>query len=105
EMFVDHFGVFLPFFHRESFLANIRSRELLRIAPVLVYAVLAVAAGSHLDSTIRAQQNAWYCRAKNLYAETAHDPPQPLQVIQAAACIIFQSQMSRDYSVTWLVMG
>ncbi|KAK2762206.1 hypothetical protein FQN54_001215 [Arachnomyces sp. PD_36] len=64
-----------------------------------------MAARSHPDSTIQAQKEAWYCKAKELYAETQHDPHQPLQIVQAAACIIFQALMSRDYSVAWLVMG
>lgn len=105
EIFLDHFDAFLPFLHRASFLENIRSGELPQRAPALIYASLAISAGSHSDSTVRAQQEAWYCKAKALYAETAHDPQQPLQVIQAAACIIFRALMCRDYSVAWLVMG
>lgn len=104
-IFLDHFDAFLPFFHRASFQDDIRSGDLPRRAPALTYAVLAIAAKSHSDSTIRARHQVWYYKAKTLYEETAHDPHQALQVLQAAACIIFQALMSRDYSVVWLVMG
>lgn len=105
EIFLDRFDAFLPFLHRASFLENIRSGELPQRAPAFVYSSLAISAGFHSDSAVKAQQEAWYCKAKTLYAETVHDPHQPLQVIQAAACIIFRALMCRDYSVAWLVMG
>lgn len=105
ETFLDNFHVFLPFLHRASFLESIKSRELLIRAPTLVYAIIAIASKSHPDPTIQAKQDAWYCKAKSLYEETAHDPHHPLQIIQAAACIVFQALTVRDFSVVWLVMG
>jgi hypothetical protein len=103
--FLDHFVAFLPFLHRESFVENMKSGELPSKAPALVYAIIAIASKSHSDPKIQAQQGDWYLQAKTLYAQTGHDPHQPLQVLQTAACIIFQAMMCRDYSVAWLVIG
>ena len=105
EIFFKYFHCFLPFMHRESFLEKIKSQELAARAPALLYAILTISARSHADPAIQAQQEVWFGRAKSLYAEAEHDPRQPLQIIQAAACIILHSQLVGDYSTAWLMMG
>jgi len=96
---------YIPIFHRQSFTSAVAQQGLDCTTPLLVYAIIALAAGCHPDPTVRSCQQSWFDEAKSLYAATGHSPDHPLETLQAAACILLQALITAEHSTAWLVLG
>ncbi|KAF2145307.1 uncharacterized protein K452DRAFT_264207 [Aplosporella prunicola CBS 121167] len=107
DLFFSHFHVFVPCLHEKSFRETIYNFQNLPGDPsaVLVYTVLAIAASMHSDPSTKACQDDWFSKAKELYKRSKKIHPKSTQLVQAAACIMFQAMVSGDTQGLWWTMG
>lgn len=105
DLFLAKFSAWLPCFHENRLRESIKSGELQQEAPVLVYAILAIAARLSPKQSIRSQEFGWYTNAKYLYEMTEHNSEPSLRILQAAACVIFYSQAMCNYSTQWMFLA
>ncbi|KAK3690491.1 fungal-specific transcription factor domain-containing protein [Podospora appendiculata] len=105
DLFFDRYHDYLPLFHRRTLAEAVSTEGLITASPLLLYSIMATAADTHPDLAIQAQRNQWFEKAKVLYAGTGHAPKQPLETLQAAACILLYALITSEYSTAWLVLG
>jgi hypothetical protein len=105
SLFFEHFYAIFPCFHRSMFMQQLQDRTLQTEAPLLLYAMCAIAARYHRDPNIKNKCNEWYQQAKFLYDLTPRDPHPALRTIQAAMCILAFGSTIGDFSSAWLFMG
>ncbi|KAK3319552.1 fungal-specific transcription factor domain-containing protein [Cercophora scortea] len=105
DLFFDRYHDYLPLLHRQTFTQAVSTEGLITTSPLLLYSIMAITAQTHPDPAIRSQRNKWFEKAKVLYAATGHAPKQPLETLQAAACILLHALIVSEYSTAWLVLG
>jgi hypothetical protein len=64
QYYFAYFHTCLPCLHKASFIDRVVRQELQERAPVLLYAVISMAASRHPDPVVRACQHAWFVQAK-----------------------------------------
>jgi hypothetical protein len=74
-------------------------------SPLLLYSMLAVAAGFHSDPSIKLCRANWYEQAKLLYDFTGRDPHPALRTIQAVVFLVYHAYTCGDFSACWLYIG
>ncbi|KAH6684820.1 fungal-specific transcription factor domain-containing protein [Plectosphaerella plurivora] len=106
-IFFQRFYPILPIFFEERLSAALLKATTAKPEPEssLLFAFLALVAGSHPAADVKSQQSAWYGKARHLYDQTLHIPSEPLQTLQAAACIVLHALIVGDHSAAWLVLG
>ncbi|OCL14386.1 hypothetical protein AOQ84DRAFT_384756 [Glonium stellatum] len=105
ELFFLHFYPLLPCFHKTTLLDEVKSQEIQKQAPFLVYAIISMTAKFHPDPTIQACRDEWFNQAKALYELTQRDTLPGLRVIQAGICIVFHASTLGQFSPAWLSLG
>ncbi|KAF2118153.1 fungal-specific transcription factor domain-containing protein [Lophiotrema nucula] len=105
HLFLTHFHHILPCFHKASLLRDVRNRYLQTRAPLVLYAIISLAAQMHHDPAIQVQQNDWYNQAKFLYELTTREPDHALRTLQAIVCLQLHGCAKGDYSAMWLSIG
>lgn len=106
--YFDQHHMFLPFLHKSRYLKVVEyfNRDYPdRQEAALLHAVIAVAAASHPDSTVRDHQVQWFTRAKQLCEDTRERKYPSLQGIQASLCITILGWTTGDYPLSWLYIG
>jgi hypothetical protein len=103
RLFSERLHAYIPLFPKQQPVFDVGSAHL--DSPLLFAAMKALAASAYPEARIRALQGRRYEAAKTLYNETGHQPTQPLQTLQAAACIVLQALVAGDHSTAWLCMG
>lgn len=73
--------------------------------PVLLYAVISMAASLHPDAEIQACQQPWFERAKSLYKSVDFNPDEGVDVVLAACCLVLQAFAVGEYTTGWLILG
>ncbi|OJD28854.1 f-actin capping protein beta subunit [Diplodia corticola] len=107
DIYFAHHQVFLPFLHKSQY--QQRVKRFRRESPdrqdaALLYAVLAIAAASHPDPTVRDRRLEWFAKAKQLSGNTEKRYAS-LQEIQASLCICLLAWTTGDYPLCWLSIG
>ncbi|KAF2187702.1 hypothetical protein K469DRAFT_685583 [Zopfia rhizophila CBS 207.26] len=105
ELFFTNFYDVFPCFHITTLMEQIRSQYLQTQAPLLLFAICALAARYHQDPSVRLSQNDWYEQAKFQYELTQRDPHPALRAIQTAICLVFHAYTTGDFSAAWLFLG
>ncbi|KAK0614571.1 fungal-specific transcription factor domain-containing protein [Immersiella caudata] len=105
DLFFERVQWYFPLFHRQSLVSAVKSGELMRESPLLLYSILSLAARFHPDSSIRDCRLNFYDKSRALYETTPHLPERPLETLQAAACISLQAFMLGDHSIASLTVG
>ncbi|KAM0622080.1 hypothetical protein ACHAPH_006270 [Verticillium nonalfalfae] len=107
SIFFQRFYIHLPIFSKERLSAALSTAATAASARrrPLPYALFALVAANHTAADVQAQQTGWYDVAKHLYGQTSHIPDEPLQTLQAAACIVLHALVVGDHSTAWLVLG
>jgi Fungal specific transcription factor domain len=105
QKFFACFHTLLPCLHEASFIDRIVSRELQEQAPVLLYAIISLAARLHPDPTVQARQHAWYVHAKSLYGSVEHSHTTSLELIQASCCLVLHATGTGEHTVAWQLIG
>jgi hypothetical protein len=105
DLFFERIQWYFPLFHRQRLTSAVKTGELLRNSPLLLYSILALAARFHPDPSIRAAQPNLYDKSRALYETTTHLPEWPLETLQAAACISLQAFIFGDHSIASLTVG
>jgi hypothetical protein len=103
EVYFARIYQYIPVIHKGRFMARLEQRGLEGIPSVLLFALAAVTAQQHLDKTIQQQAEAWYDEAKAQLSEQLHSPLRPLETLQAALLLIYQSITYTDFSTCWLL--
>lgn len=102
ELFFEKLYHFLPILHKETILTNIVENKSCRL---LLFAISAVAASFHPHREVQDSQDRWLREAKRLFCTAVHTMDHPLQTLQAANLIIYQSMLMTDYCTAWMVLG
>lgn len=105
DIFFDRFSWLLPCFREATLREGFSTQEIQNRAPVLAYAIFAMAAPHHSEAAIRDQAESWYNNAKLSYDLTDHHSDRTLWVLQAAVCIIFHCFTTLRGSGMWLFIG
>jgi hypothetical protein len=105
ELFFSHFYPLLPCFHKTTLLGEVKSQEIQKQAPFLVYAIISMSAKVHSNPDIQAYRDEWFNQAKALYELTQRDTLPGLRVIQTGICIAFHASKLGQYSTAWLSLG
>lgn len=105
DTFFDHVYLVLPCFHKKTFMEKLQSGNIQAQSPLLLYSMLAVAAGFHNDAFVKARRTEWYEQAKFLYDFTGRDPYPALRTLQAALCLVYHAYTCGDFSACWLYIG
>jgi hypothetical protein len=105
NLFFKHLYNKFPCFHRVTFLNEVRNEHLQVQAPLVLYAMCALAARHHHDPAIRSQRDNWYEEAKFLYELTKKNPEPALRTIQTVLCLVFYAWTVGDFSAGWLYLG
>lgn len=105
EIFFDKIYFVLPCFHKYTFMKELESSRIKEQSPLLLYSILAVAAGFHNDRSIKARCAEWYEQAKFLYDFTGRDPYPALRTLQAVVFLVYHAYTCGDFSACWLYIG
>ncbi|KAK7742415.1 hypothetical protein SLS62_010723 [Diatrype stigma] len=105
DIFLSKFIALIPCFHEQRLRDSIEKGELQNEAPVLVYIMVAMAARSHQDESIRRQEKGWYTNAKLAFDLTTHDSEPALRILQAAACLVTYANIVYGVSPMWTLLG
>lgn len=105
ELFFDKLYFMLPCLHKETFLEELRNGHMIAQSPLLIYSLLAVAAGFHHDPSIKARRSDWYEQAKFLYDFSGRHPESGLRTIQAVVFLVYHAYTCGDFSSCWLYIG
>lgn len=105
EIFFDKIYHVLPCFHKRTFMEQIWNGHIQTQSPLLLYSLLAVAAGFHPDPAIKARRKEWYEQAKLLYDITGRAPNPALRTIQAVMFLVYYAYTCGDFSACWLYIG
>ncbi|RFU81816.1 mfs transporter [Trichoderma arundinaceum] len=98
DLFFEKFYRYFPILHKQTILSAINSQGTDGVPPVLLFAIIAVSAGSHPDLQIRRSQPFWYERAKIRLSKEMQLPHNVLQTLQAAVLVIYLGLAFVDYS-------
>jgi len=102
DIFFERFYPYLPVIHRPTLVGRLPADG---TAPVLLYAICAVAADAHPSPDIQRRQGGWFAAAKAHLSRSMHSPERALQTMQAAVLVIYQATVQTDFSTSWLVLG
>lgn len=105
DIFVREFSRMLPCFREAALREAFGKEEIQNQAPVLAYAIFAMAAPYHPDPSIQAQARSWYTNAKLSYDLTNYQGEPALRVLQGSICIIFHAFTIMDTSTIWLFLA
>lgn len=105
KIFFERNHFYFPLFHRQSMMELVDTGELAQNCPLLLFAIMALAAKFHPEPSVRVLQASFYEKSRALYEATTHLPEQPLQTLQAAACITHYAFSVGDHSDAALTIG
>jgi hypothetical protein len=103
EVYFAKMYQYIPIIHKGRFMARLEQHGPEGVPSVLLFAIAAVTARQHLDKAIQQQASAWYDEAKAQLTEQLHSPLRPLETLQAALLLIYQSITYTDFSTCWLL--
>ncbi|UKZ83857.1 hypothetical protein TrVFT333_011671 [Trichoderma virens FT-333] len=105
DLFFEKFHRYFPIFHKQSIVSAIKSHGIEGIPPVLLYSIIAVAAGAHPNRRFRQAQEIWYEEAKCLVSREIRLPDHVLQTLQAAVLVVYLGLAFVDYSSSFVMLG
>jgi hypothetical protein len=105
EIFLFRFCALIPCFHEQRLRDAIDQGQLQAEAPVLVYAIIAMAAKYHPEQSVKCQEDGWYRNAKLSFDLTAHNSEPALRILQAAVCLLCYSTIVCDFSTVWILQA
>ncbi|TFB00130.1 hypothetical protein CCMA1212_008190 [Trichoderma ghanense] len=105
DLFFDKCYRYFPVIHRQTILDAMKSEGADGIPPVLLYAIIAVAAGVHPNCQIRQSQQSWYEQAKSLVSKEIQQPHHVLQTLQSAVLVVYLGLALVDYSSSIVILG
>lgn len=105
DVFFERFHLNLPILHRGRLTARLRALGIEGNPPLLLLAIMTVAASGHPNPRIRANQAHWRLLARDALKRSLPTEEHPLQTLQAALLLIFDALQEGDYPVTWMMLG
>jgi len=105
DLFFERVQWYFPLFHHKSLIASVKTGELRKSCPLLLYSIMAVAARGHPNPSIRAAHVTFHKKSQALYEVTTHVPDRPLETLQAACCIVLQAFILGDHSNAAFVLS
>ncbi|KAH6603242.1 mfs transporter [Trichoderma cornu-damae] len=105
DLFFEKLYRYLPVIHRQTITSAMDSRGVEGVPPVLLFAIVAVSAGSHPDPRIRQRQPCWYEEAKSRVSKEMQLPHHVLQTLQAAVLVVYLGLVLVDYSPPIMILS
>lgn len=105
DVFFERFYLSLPILHKGKLTARLQAHGVDGTPPLLLLAIMTVAASGHPNPQIRANQAHWRLLARDALKKSLPTEEHPLQTLQAALLLIFDALQEGDYPVTWMMLG
>lgn len=105
RIFFSQYHILLPCLHQNSFMSRVSRDRFLAQPNALIWAVLAVAANTHSNTTLQACCLPWLSKARELFDASIKTLCHPTETLQAAVWIIFQAYVMADMSEMWVFLG
>ncbi|KAJ4165804.1 hypothetical protein LMH87_007419 [Akanthomyces muscarius] len=105
KVFFERFYPSLPIMHKGRLISRLQTHGIDDIPPLLLLAIMTVAASGHPNPQIRAAQAHWRVLARDALKKSLPTEEHPLQTLQAALMLIFDALQEGDYPVTWMMLG
>lgn len=105
DVFYERFYLTLPVLHKGRLVSRLQTHGVDGVSPLLLLAIMTVAASGHPHASVRANQAPWRALARDALKRALPTEEAPLQTLQAALLLIFDALQQGDYPATWMLLG
>ncbi|KAJ6779398.1 hypothetical protein PWT90_03953 [Aphanocladium album] len=105
DVFYEKFYSSMPVMHKGKLVSRLQTQGVDGIPQLLLLSIITVASSGHPNLQIRANQSHWRGLAREALKKSILTEEHPLQTLQAALLLIFDSLAQGDYAITWMMLG